>query len=119
MIPVIREDPRNGINALHRIRYHTDAFALGSLPSVPLFHTLSEPEKNRFAEGIAFGEPRDSTWSMAASSPRPWAMEGLLRIERQRALPLLCSGLSGRSALLRGQVAVRFAFERDDELWRS
>ena len=46
-------------------------------------------------------------------------LDSLLRIEYQRALAFLCGGLSGSSALLRGQVAVHFAFERADELWCS
>jgi hypothetical protein len=46
-------------------------------------------------------------------------LDSLLRIEHQRALPFLFGGPSGSSALLRGQAAVHFAFERANELWCS
>jgi hypothetical protein len=45
-------------------------------------------------------------------------IEGLLRFEHQRTSVFLCSDLSGPAALLRGQVAVHFAFERADEFSR-
>ena len=45
-------------------------------------------------------------------------INGVLRLEHQRTLRFLCCDLSGPSPLLRGQVAVHFAFERTDKFSR-
>jgi hypothetical protein len=45
-------------------------------------------------------------------------IDGLLRFEDHHALLFLSRDLSGPSALLRGQVAVHFAFERADKFSR-
>jgi len=42
-------------------------------------------------------------------------LDSLLRIEHQRALAFLCGGLSGSSALLRGQIAVHFGKTNPDK----
>ena len=46
-------------------------------------------------------------------------LDSLLRTEHQRALPFLFAGPSGSSALLRGQAAVHFAFERANDANRA
>jgi hypothetical protein len=80
--------------------------------------------------GPAFGETRTGETRTDGEKPGQTEMtlkrtrlsemliDGLLRLEHQRTLRCLCSGLSGPSALLRGQVAVHFVFERADKFSR-